>query len=137
MMRLGIRPMGGKISGNVIDFTFNPVKPDFKTVHPPIKAFHPSVKTVNLLTQHLVAFDDNIQLVLNILGHYSHIMLEYFFDLFEIISIHKISLQSLRQKPPRQHEADLSGFRPATECLFKHGENEGRTTTEMPPRIIA
>jgi hypothetical protein len=100
MMRLGVRPVGGEIGGNGVDFAFNPVnldlnpvKPDFKTVHPPIKAIHPSVKTVNFLTQHLVAFDDNIQLVLKILGHYPHIMLEHFFDLFEIISIHKISLR--------------------------------------------
>jgi len=102
-MRLGIGTVGGKIGCNGVDFIFNPVKPDFnpvkpnfKTIHPPIKAIHPSVKTVNLLTQHLVAFDYNIQLVLKILGHYPHIMLEHFFDLFEIISIHKISLQSLR-----------------------------------------
>jgi hypothetical protein len=109
MMRLGVCPVGGEIGGNGIDFTFNPVKPDFKTVHPPIKAVHPSVKTVNFLTQHLVAFDDNIQLVLKILGHYPHIMLEHFLDLFEIGSIHKISPRlSLQQKPPHQPKADRS-----------------------------
>ena len=75
MMRLGISTMGGKIGYNGVDFIFNPVnldfytvKPDFKAVHTPIKAIHHSVKTVNLLTQHLVAFDDDIQLVLKILS---------------------------------------------------------------------
>jgi hypothetical protein len=76
MVRLGVRPVGGKIGGNGVDFTFNPIKPDFKTVHPPIKAIHPSVKTVNLLTQHLVAFDDDIQFVLKILGHDTYLMLD-------------------------------------------------------------
>ncbi|HEX2768866.1 MAG TPA: hypothetical protein VHN12_06245, partial [Geobacteraceae bacterium] len=86
MMRLGVRPVGGEIGDNGVDFTFNPVNLDLNTVKP-------DFKTVNFLTQHLVAFDDNIQLVLKILGHYPHIMLEHFFDLFEIISIHNISLR--------------------------------------------
>jgi hypothetical protein len=95
MMRLGIRTVSGKIGGNGVDFSFDTLKPSFN-------ATESRVHTVDFFGKHLVTFDDNIQLMLKILRQhadmmfkvirrYTDMMLEHSLDLFEIISIHKIS----------------------------------------------
>ncbi len=82
MMRLGIRPMRGKIGSHRIDM---PYKIGFDTIDPFCqRVFDP----VNLLTQHLVPFNDNIQLVLKIFGHDADLMLEHLLDFLEISSFH-------------------------------------------------
>jgi hypothetical protein len=102
-MRLGVRPVGGEIDGNDID---TPTQVSFGFVNPFGQTYfysvQPPIYPVNLFAQHLVPFNDNIQLMLKILRQhadmmfkvirrYTDMMLEHSLDLFEIISIHKIS----------------------------------------------
>jgi hypothetical protein len=81
MMRFRIRPVGGKVTGNGVDFILDSIKPGTQ------RGFN----AVDLFGQHLMPFNDNIQLVLKILGHDADMMLEHFLYLFEIIGVHKIS----------------------------------------------
>jgi len=93
MVRLGVGPVSGKVGGHGVNLAFDPLQPDFNPVQP---VFY----TVNLFTQHLMPLDDDIQLVLKILCHYTHMMLDIFLysinmtseqliDFFQIICIHK------------------------------------------------
>jgi len=59
MMRLGVRPVGGKISGNGIDLDLNPIRPFFDVAQP-------YVHSVEFFGQHLLPFNDEVQLVLKI-----------------------------------------------------------------------
>jgi len=96
-MHLGVRPVGGKISSDSIDLCF-------KTVHPAIKTVHPAIQSIYLFAQHLMPFNDNIELVLKILVHDAHVILEVFshhihmpfehlIDLFDFFGVHIISRQ--------------------------------------------
>jgi hypothetical protein len=91
-MRLGVCPVSGKISGNGID---TPTEVGLNLVNP-------RLKPVNLLTQHLVAFDNYIQFMLKILGHdadmlfevfrhFSNVMTEKLIDLFDVFCVHGTS----------------------------------------------
>jgi hypothetical protein len=140
-VRFGVLPVSGKVGRNGLDLVldpvqsrFNPLQPRFNQVQPGINAvqsrfdsiqpspqigFHP----VDLVAQHLVAFNDEIQFVLKIFGYYTRLMLdlslkvfgyytrlmfdlalellghhtdmvlEYFLYLLYFISVHKISRQ--------------------------------------------
>jgi len=91
-VRLGIRPVRGKVGGYGIDFTSDPIKSRFdpiKSRFDPIKSHSQrDLDTVNFVAQHLMPFNDDIQLVLKILGHYANMVLENFFDLLYIAGIH-------------------------------------------------
>jgi hypothetical protein len=78
MMRLGVGAVGGKIGGHGINLSFNLVNPRAQG----------SFDTVNLFTQHLGSFDNDIQLLLKIFRHNADMMLERILDLFKIISFH-------------------------------------------------
>jgi len=77
-MRLGVRPVCSKISGDPIDLDFKTVHPGFEMAHLAIQTVHPIIKSVGLFAQHLMPFNDNIELVLKILVHDPHVMLEVF-----------------------------------------------------------
>ena len=91
MVHLSVGPVSGKVGGHGVNLAFDPLQPDFNPVQP---VFY----TVNLFTQHLMPLDDDIQLVLKILGHYPNMMLEHFIDFFEIIGVHKSPCISPRSK---------------------------------------
>jgi hypothetical protein len=87
-MRLGVRPMGGKIGGNCVDFILDTLQSDFHAV--------------DFFGEHLVAFNDKVELMLEILGHDTDMMFEVFrhftdmmpeklIDLFDIFCVHGTS----------------------------------------------
>jgi hypothetical protein len=72
-VRFGVIPVSGEVGRNCIDLVLDPVQSGFNTVQPfPQTGFDP----VHLVAQHLVPFNDDIQLVLKILCHDADMMLE-------------------------------------------------------------
>jgi hypothetical protein len=91
-VRFGVLTVSGKIGGNSIN---SPTQ-----VHPNL--INPCLKPVDLVTQHLMPFNNDIQLMLKILGHDANMLFEVlryiidmppekFIDLSYIFSIHDIS----------------------------------------------
>jgi hypothetical protein len=96
MVRLGIGPMGEEISGNGIDFCFNALQPYFNALQPYFDPVQPYVNPIqpfsqvcfnpiDLFAQHLLAFSDDIQLMLKDLRHHPDLVRD---DLFESFGHH-------------------------------------------------
>jgi hypothetical protein len=133
-MRFGVLPVSGKVGRNGIDLIHDPVQSGFNTIQPGINSVQsrfdpvqPSPQIcfypVDLVAQHLVPFNDDFELVLEIfryytglmldltlevlgyytrlvldlslevVGHYADMMLENLLNLFYFISVHNISRQ--------------------------------------------
>lgn len=82
MVRLGVRPVGGKIRGDRINAAAQ-VRFDF---------INPYLKPINLVAEHLLPFNDQVQFVPKILGHDADMMFEHVFYFFEIFCVHNIPL---------------------------------------------
>jgi hypothetical protein len=69
MVRLSIGPVGG--CGYGICF-------GFKTIHPTVETIHSPIEPVDSFAQHLMSFDNNIQLMLKILSQYANMVFTVF-----------------------------------------------------------
>jgi len=88
MVRLSVGPVSGKVSGHGINLAFDPVQSHLNPVQSHLNPFQPVFDPVNLLTQHLMSLDNDIQLVLKIFRHHANMMLKHILDFFKIISFH-------------------------------------------------